>query len=728
MKLPELPFLNKKQKEEFFICLILKPKNIVAILLNNKDSKLSIISTKSVSLDLESSSTEDMISAGDEAISSIELSLDEDEKIEKTIFSVPYSWSDSDGGIKKERLSQLKKLSVELALKPMGFIVNIEALIKYFQDKEGVPLSAIFVEETKDKVYLYLVKGGNIKEVQSGEITEEVEKDVEHILKKVENFKELPTRMILLYHADIESRQQNFLNYPWTKDQLFMHLPQISLMEKGFENEAVVDAIASQMDANLSDKVEVAGAEVIDSKASNIAADSESFGFMKERDAAFLQEELEEEKSEEIKVNGISEDDDKFEKDDDNPNNKAGIIAIVFAAILGLFSKVFGFTKEGVSLPSKLRRLFIPIAVVLIFMTFMAVYFFVFLRAEVVVFLQGEITKDEVVVNLSEEDDTSYNDKILRIDAIEQEVTGKVSQNTTGIEEIGESAKGEVTILSSLGQNSTIDADTVITSSNGLNFTLDSDVSIASSSGVSDIKSVKAKVTAEEIGKEYNLPSGTKFSVEGYSSTSVEAKNDVAFAGGTKEEKKIVSNADIQALEKKLLEELFENAITAAKAKVGDDEEIISVLLDSSIEDESYSAETGDEAATLELEAAVKYTLGVYKKEEAKKFINDARGGKAPKGFIISDEDSQISLNEIDQSGKRITGKLVYEVLYRPDIDLTNLAKEVSGKSSTSAAEYIKGLEGVSDAAIIFKNKLPLLPPILPVSEDHIEVKLQFEN
>ena len=724
MKLPDLPFLKKKPEGEFFISLIFKPKNIVAILLGRSDSKLAIISTKSVSLDLESASTEDMISACDEAISSIELSLDEGQKLENTIFSVPYSWADESGEIKKERLSQLKKLSVELALKPMGFIINIEALIKYFQDKEGVPLTAIFVEETKDKVYLYLVKGGNIIEVQSGEVTEEVEKAVEYTLKKVEKFETLPSKMILLYHDDIEARQQNFLSFAWNKDLPFLHLPQISLMEKGFENEAVVDAIASQMDAKISDKVEVAGAEIIDGEASNIA-EGETFGFMKEKDTAFIQEELEDEKiEEEIKVNGVYE----REEENDKNENGSGILPAIIAMILGFPGKILGLTKGGERFPTKLKTIFILIAAVVIFIVFMTIYFFVFLRAEVVVFLQGEVVKDEVVVNLSEEDDTSYNDKILRIDAIEQEVTGKVSQNTTGIEEVGESAKGEVTILSSLGQNSTIDAGTVITSSNGLNFTLDSDVSIASSSGVSDIKSVKAKVTAEEIGKEYNLPSGAKFSVEGYNSTSVEAKNDVAFAGGTKEEKKIVSKADTQALEKKLLEELFENAVTAARAKVGEDEEIISVLLDSSIEDESYSARAGDEASLLELEATVKYTLGVYKKDEAKKFINDARGGKAPEGFIISDEDSQISLNEVDQSGKRITGKLVYEVLYRPDIDLTNLAKEVSGKSSTSAAEYIKGLEGVSDATIIFKNKLPLLPPILPVSEDHIEVKLQFEN
>lgn len=723
MKLPNLPFLNKKPEQEFFISLLLKPKNVVAILLKNKDSNISIISTKSVSLDLESASTEDMVAACDEAISAIELSLDEDQKLEKTIFSLPYSWTDSEGAIKKERLTQLKKLSVELALKPMGFIISIEALIKYFQDKEGVPLSAIFVEEAKNKVFLYLVKGGKIVEVQSGEVSEEVEKAVEHTLKKVEKFETLPSKMILLYHDDIDARQQNFLTFPWNKDLPFLHLPQISLMEKGFENEAVVDAIASQMNANISDKVEVSGAELIDTEASNIASDNENFGFMKERDAAFIQKDLVEEKSEEIEDNVKEERSEKVDEED-----KESMISVILSMILSIPVKVLGFTKGGVGFRSKLRTFFIPIAAVLIFVLFMALYFFLFLRAEVVVFLRGERVQDEVVVNLSEEDETSFSEKILKIDAIEQEVTGKVSQNTTGVEEVGESAKGEVTILSSLNQNRTIESGTVLTSSNGLNFTLDDDISIASSSGVSDIKSVKAKVTAEEIGKEYNLPSGTKFSVEGFSSTSLEAKNDIAFAGGTKEEKKIVAQADLDALEKKLLDELFENAVKVAREKVGDDEEIISVLLDSNIEDDDYSASVGDEATSVELSAMVVYTLGVYKKDEAKKFIDDARGTDTPEGLVISDEDSSISLDEIDQSGNKITGTLVYEVLYKPDVNLDNLAEEVAGKTSGSAIEYIKEIDGVSDAAVVFKNKLPLLPAILPVNSNHIELKLQFED
>ena len=725
MKLPNLPFLSKKSEEEFFIALLFKPKSIIAILLNNQNGALSIVSTKSVSLDLDSASIEEIIASSDEAISSIELSVDETKNLEKTIFSLPYSWVDHDGSIKKEKLLQLKKLSVELALKPMGFIISMEALIKYFQDKDGIPLNAIFVEEAKNKIYLYLVKGGNIAEVQSGEVTEEVEKSVEHTLKKVENFKQLPSKMILLYHDDIDSRQQNFLNYPWTKDLPFLHLPQISLLEKGFENEAVVDAIASQLNVNISSKTEIAGAELMTGDAASVASDDESFGFMKEKDVAEIRDDLEEERVDApvIHVSGErkSESDDSIDYDE-KKSESAVPSMIGLSALLALPKKIFALVKMPSGASSRIRMLFIPILAVILFVIFMVVYYLAFLKAEVVVFLDARQVKDEVVVDLSEDSETSYEDAVLHIDTIDQQVEGEVSIDATGTEEVGESAKGEVTILSSQNKSQTIEKGATLTSSNGLKYTLDDEVKLASSSGISDIKSAKGKVTASEIGREYNLPSNTKFSISGFDSSSLEAKNDQAFAGGTKEEKKIVSEKDIASLEEKLLTDLFEEAVNAAKSKVSGEQEIISVLLDSNIENDDYSAAAGDEVESVKLTATVSYTLGVYKREEAEKFIKDSQGGDVPEGFVLSDDDSQINLKDIEEGKDAISGVLSYEVNYKPDIKFESLAEEIKGKSVSSAEEFIKKSDGVSDVSIIFKNKLPLLPSILPMRSSQIEI------
>jgi len=735
MKFPALPFLKKEPQEEYFIALLFKPKNIIAILLNNRNSSLNISATKSVPLNLETASTEEMINATDEAISSIELSVDEGYKLEKAIFSVPYSWVDSEGNIRKEKLLQLKKLSVELAIKPMGFIVSIEALIKYIHQKEGVLTSAIFVEETKDRVYLYLVRGGNILEVQEGELTGDIEKVVEHTLKKVEKFETLPSKMVLLYHEDTDSRQQKFLSYPWTKDLPFLHLPQISLLEKGFENEAVVDAIASQINSKVSNETEISGAELIEGDSSAVANEDENFGFVKNKDVADMvetdeKEEVMEEKVEEpvVKVHGQIDGGEK-EKFEETENNFRIKNISLFGALLSFPQKVFGFTGALIGIQSRIKMFLVPIFAVVFFVVLMAIYYLLFLKAEVVIFIEGNKIQDEVLVDLSEEEETSFDSEILHIATIEQEVKGKISQETTGVEEVGENAKGEVTVFNKTDKEIVLPKGIVITSSNKLDYIFDSEVKIASTSSFStDISSSKVKVTAEKFGKEYNLPSGTNFTIEDYNASEAFAKNEVAFSGGTKEEKQIVSSEDIDNIGEKLTDELFEEAVNKARENVEEDEEIISVLLDAKINNADYSAKAGDEASKFELSGSVVYTLGIYKKKEAEKFINDAGGNSIPEGFVISEEDSKIELTDIEKGKNKITGKLSYEVLYKPDVKFNNLIEEIKGKSSAAAEKTIKENKGVSGVSIIFKNKLPLLPSVLPMRSSQIEIVFRTEE
>ncbi len=721
MKLPNLPFFNKKKSDDYLVSLIFKPKNIIATLLKNTNEKIDIVSTKSVSLNLSSANTEEMTAACDEAISSIELSLNENENVERTIFSVPHYWAEDDSSIKKERLLQLKKLSVELALKPMGFIISIEAIIKHLQDKDGVPLSAILVEEAQDRVYLYLIKRGNILEIQSGVIDGMIEHAIEKTLKKVENFEKLPTKMILLHHNDIASRQQELLSYQWSSDLPFLHLPQISILEKGFENEAIVDAIASQLHIGVGDS-KVEGNEIIENDASSVD-EKESFGFVKEEDIIEREGEYAHEVREQVLHGGEEREDKKEDEEKKSIESTTGILAFISS----FPESIMGFLKIPTKPSSKLKTFLIPILAVLIFIALTGLYYILFLKAEVVVFLAGDELSDEVIVSLSEDDTTSFESKILHINTIEQEVSGSVVANATGTEEVGDEATGEVTILSSVDNDTIIEAGTVLTSSNGLKFSLDDDVEIASSSGVSDIKRVRVGVTAEEFGKEYNLPSATKFSVAGFSNSSIEAENETAFAGGSKEEKTIVAERDVLGLEEKVLSELFDQAVSNARERLGDDEEIISVLLDASIEEENYSASVGDEAKSVKLEATVLYTLGVYRKEEAKKFIDDARGEDFPEGLEISEEDSDIRLIEIEEDEGEITGTLSYEVLYKPDVQLDNLAEQISGKSVDSAIELIEQQEVISDVTIILPNKLPLLPSILPLRSSQIEITLESE-
>ena len=128
MKFPAIPFLTKSVSTEFFLSLIFESGKISSILFKEQEKTLVIIASFELLIDVEQATVEVLVEACDKVISRLELSLPDGANLEKTIFAVPYSWVE-DGKIKQDRLSQLKKISEELALTPMGFIISIEAIV-----------------------------------------------------------------------------------------------------------------------------------------------------------------------------------------------------------------------------------------------------------------------------------------------------------------------------------------------------------------------------------------------------------------------------------------------------------------------------------------------------------------------------------------------------------------------------------------------------------------------
>ena len=297
MKLPAIPFLTKSVSTEFFLALIFESDKISSILFKEQEKSLVILASRHASIELEQASTEDLIVAADGIISRLEMSLPEGATLEKTIFAVPHSWVE-EGRIKTERLNQLKKISTELALTPMGFIVSVEAIIAFLQKKEGAPVSGIFVELSDRVLSVFIARSGNIIDVKEGLIDDTIEKTVEKLLGQVTKLDVLPSKIVLLHNKEAEAVQQKFLSHHWTKDLPFMHLPQVAILDKGFENEAIISGVASQLNVTVRDGVDVSTSEEIEEEAS-VVTSNDTFGFVKDEDIALASAKQDEEKVEE---------------------------------------------------------------------------------------------------------------------------------------------------------------------------------------------------------------------------------------------------------------------------------------------------------------------------------------------------------------------------------------------------------------------------------------------
>ena len=744
MRLPAIPFLTKSVSTEFFLALIFESDKVSSILFKEQEKSLIILASRQAELDLEQASTEDLIVTCDGVISRLEMSLPEGANLEKTIFAVPHSWVD-EGKIKAERLSQLKKISGELALIPMGFIVSIEAIIAFLQKKEGAPVSGIFVELSDKMLSVFIARSGNIIDVKTGIVEDAVEKTVEKLLGQVTKLDVLPSKIVLLHNKEAEAVQQKFLSHHWTKELPFMHLPQVAILEKGFENEAIISGVASQLNVTVKGDVEVSTSEEIADEEASVIAIGDNFGFVRDEDVAIkvepakVEKEMHEEKdlgfSETIsepviKHHGIVPavavaGEEVFEEDEpEEPRiKKSSPISGIFRGIGSLI------TPRNMSRFPKMigsgRKLIIPFIALAVVVVFLILYYSVFLKANITVFTDEKAFKeDSMDITLSTKSDSSFLDKVLKISTIDEEVKGEESQETTGQKDTGQKATGGVTIFNKTESSKEIAKGTTITSSNNLEFTLNDDVKIASTSSfATSFSNTSAKITASSFGKEYNIPSQTNFTIKGISTSDVFARNDSAFSGGTKEEIQVVAKKDLDALEDTVTKRLFEKAKSQASSSLAKDDALVPIYLSADFKDKVYDRKENDQAKSVKLSATIEYTLGVYKKEELTKFISSSSDFDVPADFKLSDDDSSIKISDIKQNKNDVSAKLSFNAIFKPQLEIENLPAKITGKGKEEAVKILKTTSGVSDVNIQFTGSIPFLPQIIPLSKASITIE-----
>ncbi len=751
MKLPAIPFLTKTVTTEFFLALIFETDKISSILFKEQEKTLVILASHEVALDLEASSVEDLVVASDNVISKLEMSLPDNSSLEKTIFAVPYSWVD-DGKIKPERLTQLKKVSLELALTPMGFIISIEAIVAFLQKKEGAPISGIFIELSEKYLSIFLVRSGNIIDVKHGSIEESVEKTVERLLGEVKKLDVLPSKIVLLHNKEAEGVSQKFLAHHWTKELPFMHLPQVAILERGFENEAIINGVASQLNVTIKGDVNVRTTEELDEQEEETSLSVNTFGFMKDEDIAtkakseesFVEKSKEEdfdfsevkEKEEPIvKHNGVARSEDvggeeEFEEDQEEHHqdykNKSPI-----GGVLSYLSTIF--TPQSFSnIPKNLgnlRKIAIPIIALIVLILITVAYYAVFLKTHVIIFTdQKAFKQDSLDITLTTNGESSFSDKTLKVSTVDEEVSGEESQETTGQKDTGQKATGTITIFNKTEDSKKINKGATVISSNNLEFTLNDDVSIASTSSfATSFSSSQAKVTAGNFGKEYNLPSQTNFTIKGVATSDLFGRDDSAFSGGTKEEIQVVSAKDLQALQDTVVKRLFDKAKSQASSKLSSADALVPAYLTYEFKDKTFDKKVDEKATNVKLSATVSYTLGIYKKEELSKFISSSSNFNVPSDFKLSDSESSIEISDIKQNKNDTSAKLSFNAIFKPQLDVNKIPAEVAGKSEKDAITKLKLTPGISDVTIQFPNKLPYLPSIISLNKGNISVEMKTQ-
>lgn len=751
----KLPFsLTKKPTSQYFLALLLRENRAAAVIFEELNGKVRVVGEhEEFFLDsLDTASDEEILEVLDKTISKAENNLPPEIETQKTIFGVPEDWV-QDARIKKSYLLKLKKLCGALGLDPIGFLVLTEAISHLLQKEEGAPLTALLVEVTPKEVALTLVKAGKIIETKKAPLEETASVTADKLLHHFQS-EILPNRIILINGVEsslgrdkkYDELIQEFTKHTWSKSLPFLHVPQITTLPHGFDAKAVLFGAASQMGFEVLDnelptpkeiekEVHIPIEERLEEmqgegqeKHESIKPD-ESFGFVTNQDIAFLSHNVE-------KPSLEKPEEEPYEKDTHQPTHAQSIshppssqrhtrsfsLPLLFGTtkgFMGIISRsITTFMPSGSS-----KKLYIILPIVAALLVGIVVLYISQVKADVTIRVKPESAQKEHEVSFALNQPSDFSAHTISAKTMDINESTTITTDATGEKEVGEKAKGTITILSSLTKEQNLPEGTTVTSSNGLTFLLDKPVKIASSSGLTDIKSSQASIIAKDIGKEYNLPSGTKFSIQSFDKSSVEAKNDSAFSGGSKQEVTVVDKADIDKLLAELPKNTDEKAKQDSKAKITNDEEMFPDFVDTSVTKKEFDKKAGEEAKAVTLTGTVTYQLGVYKKKDLEEYAKQLLGDSI-QNRTITDNGLEVILEKIEKKDEIVTAQLSARASLIPKINTGDVAKQIQGKSFDEAKTTIAQMQQVESVDIVLAPNFSFLPKILPRFSKNITVHL----
>lgn len=775
-----LSFLEKKEKPQYFLALLLRDEKANAVIFEEFQGKIQVkgLHEEYFKTSIEETSLDEFLEVLDKSISSAEANLPENIETQKTVFGVKENWVE-DSKIKKDYLLKLKKASEALGLSPIGFLVIHEAIAHLLQKEEGAPVSAILTEIDKKNLAISIFRAGRIIETRRTKIEDSIPKTCDLLLQQFTNCEILPSRILIFDGRNIDKLQQEFVAHSWSKSLSFLHVPQITTLSSGFDAKAVLFGAATQMGFELlGDDSEKPTEENVENKVieeietfegfknekdqkeeKKIEKDSKkpeektedelgnstkdeiegtfqeasSFGFVKEKDVLGKTQKKKETENV-IRINdnfSTYEENEITEKQEISKQNQPGNIfgTIKNVGVLNFIATILNFAKKikmpkFLVLKTRKKIILLPLIAVILIAAGALIYLFG-LKASITLKVNPKTVEQNKDLTFStKSSDLSKN--ILAGEVISVSEDGEASIDVTGKKDVGTPAKGNITIYSRLTESKTFNAGTII-KSDKLEFTLDKALTVASSSADASASpsTGTVSVTASGIGKESNLPSGTKFSVGSFDASDVVAKNDSAFSGGTKKEITAVSKDD----QNKLLDELPKDLESKAKDDINkqilNGSDILPVFITTNVSKKEFDHKIGDEAGKLTLSGTVIFGGISYKKND----LNDLSKNiisENLKEMTLSKEGIKYSLKEIKVKNKNeVTAKLSAKAFLLPKIDTQKIIDNLAGKSFDSANKILMSLPQVSDTEITFNPKIPFLPKLLPRLAKNIKIIIE---
>lgn len=686
----KLPFFSDalKQTSKNYLALFLKEKEGVALILHNEAGRMILKEKERFTY---SNGWEHIVEDIDEVLFRFEQRLNI--SLDKTIFFVYSHFIDERAqDIKKPYLVKIKEIVKNLELSPLGYIECSEAVQKYLEKKEEIPLTAILVELDKTNVGVYVYKGGRIS---YRKVLSRTDSLIDDLLKSFEELKGkflLPARLILYNSKDLDDESAKIVSYRWSEDY-FIQLPRVEILKEEETIEGLIHVFQEQI-AKEGEGIP----QVVPKK-------NEVFGFAIGEDVAEREE--------------------KQIREPEIPMERELPIASPF--VLGVNVKE---VLKRIKIPKlKLlrlnisRRTSILLGIVVIVLGLFLNEFF-FHKAVITIYLPSDTISKKITV------DTILGDtkEELPILASTSSASFTELKSTTGKRDIGDNAKGAVTLNNYDDNEKAFTKGTTLTANN-LQFVLDADVKVASASLTPDGTAKlpgkgNGTITASDIGPESNLDKGTRFKINNLSPLVYFAVNPAALTGGTRRQIQTVSKQDMNDLETKITNK----AATATSGASGSaeskrqDEIVISALSKIQLRDLRFSKELGEEASDLTLQATADTVYFYFNKGHFFTYLTALLSPEVKNGFSLEKENIQYVIDSAAKKNNAISIHMSLTAKSLKKVSKDDIVKNILGKNNNSIELILKKKYQAKGFELSIQEPLPVLNTLMPVIPNNIRV------
>lgn len=673
MKLPF--FSDNTPPRDYYFGLFLKENKGIGYIINGVNKKLSLIAKKEF---VYTNGWESLTQNVDEVL--FKLENDTKCRIEKTIFFLFSHLVDSKTKeIKKLYLQKIKELTKGIEIKPIGYIECYEAVVSYLQTKEGTPLTSILIELDDTNIDIFIYKGGHKMHNYVVARTDNIIDDLHSVFDEVGKNTLLPNRVILYNSSGLVEESTKIISHKWSSD-LFVQLPRVEIMKEEHIFEGLLAVFEEQ----------IYRSPLVYQTTLTKEEPKEVLGFMVGQD---------------VGESPIKQ------------NTSPSLPSQFFRNL-----RIPSFTPKG---GFKKQYLWILLAVLGIGASLFLFEFYLHRATVTVTFASFPIEKKVTANGIFDQAKEGF----LTVQSASSSVAMKDVKITTGKRDIGEKAKGEVTLYNFDDKDKVFGKGTII-QLDSLKFTTDDEVKVAASTLASDASAKlpgksKIKVTAQDIGTESNVDKSKRFKIADLSQSVYFAMNDAAFTGGTRKTVRTVSTRDQEDLKASLLQKAKDQQKQEILKMQNKSVTLLDSLMDFLLTDIKFSKELGEEGENLSLQAKViaKYyyfdtalMMAVLKKEVEK---------DVPVGYILENKNLTFKIISATKDKTGLTIQLNLKAKGTKKIDTKSVITQIRGKQASSVENLLKSEYGAESSSIEVQPPLFIIKNMVPPFEKNITLRIE---